>query len=78
MAKLEEYQKAEAYRFYCTTALKCIAENSRAICGGSAPEKSFWEILNGADTQKKKEMSQEEIIESVTKNAGLLVMDDEP
>lgn len=76
MAKLEEYQKAEAYRFYCTTALKCIAENTRSFCGGTAPEKSFWDIIHGADTPKEKDMTPEEIIESVTKKAGLTVIDD--
>lgn len=74
MAKLEEYQKAEAYRFYCTTALKCIADNTRLICGGSAPEKSFWDIMHG-ETKPEKKMTQEEIIESVTKNGGLTVID---
>lgn len=75
LAKLEEYQKAEAYRFYCTTALKCIADNTRMICGGSAPEKSFWDILHGASNPAKK-MTQEEIIDSVTKKGGLKVIDE--
>ena len=75
MAKLEEYQKAEAYRFYCTTALKCIADNTRLICGGSAPEKSFWDIMHGEQQKPEKKMTQEEIIESVTKNGGLTVID---
>ena len=72
---MEEYNKAEAYRYYCSTALKCIADNTRAICGGSSPEMTFWDIMHGVQVEKEPELSQEEMIDNITKNAGLNAVD---
>lgn len=76
-AKLEEHQKAEAYRYYCTTALKCIADNTRAMCGGgSAPEKSFWDIMHDSTPAKaEREKDSDEIISELTIGAGLTMID---
>lgn len=74
MAKLDEYQKAEAYRYYCTTALKCIADNTKAMYGGSSPDKSFWDIMHPSEV-KKPEKSQEEIITDLNVKAGLKMID---
>lgn len=58
-----------AYRIYITDTLKIIAENTaRSVPEGKYPTKRYVEILHPV-----KERSAEEIIESVIKNAGLVV-----
>lgn len=43
--KYEQYTKELQYKFYCASALKCIAENTQRAFGGKAPEKEFYEII---------------------------------
>lgn len=68
-ARFEEFQRAEAYRFYCSSALKCIAENTRNFASGTAPDKTLYDILNGKTIQDK---TPEDIIADVIAKGGLI------
>ena len=73
-ARFEQYQKAEAYRIFCSDALKCIAENTRNFAGGSAPSMRLYDVLCGKSQPKAEEKAPEEIVESVIKSGGLTML----
>lgn len=66
--------KDELYRIYLTDSLKIIAENTAKFVGGKSLTKRYFDMTN--DEKPKPEKSAEQIIEEVTKNAGLEVIDD--
>ncbi|MBR0340744.1 MAG: hypothetical protein IJH64_00565 [Oscillospiraceae bacterium] len=71
-----QYIKAEykelQYRAYVTDALKIIAENTAKYAGGSTLTKRYIEIAD--DSKPKPQKTAEQIIEEVTKKAGLEVI----
>lgn len=72
------FQKAEQeklYRIYTTDCLKLISENTAGFVNGKAMSKRFYEIAYNDETSKQPEKSAEEIVEEVTKNAGLVVIE---
>lgn len=69
-AKIRTELTQTAYRIYISDTLKVIAENTaRSVPEGKYPTKRLVEILHPV-----KERSAEEIIESVIKNAELVVI----
>ena len=69
-ARVKQETQQIAYRSYIADTLKIIAENTaKAIQEGKYPTQRFTEIIHPV-----KERSVEEIIESVIKNAELVVI----
>lgn len=68
-----QYIKREyLYRIYLTDALKLIADNTAKFVGGKSLTKRYFDMIN--DEKPKPEKSPEQIIDEVTKNAGLEVI----
>lgn len=63
----EEY----LYRMYVSDCLRIITENTAKFAGGSFMKMRYSELI---DSKPKPQKSAEEIIEEVTKNAGLEVI----
>lgn len=75
---MSQYLKQErdtAYRIYITDAMKLISENTAGLVGGKSMSKRFYEIAYNDETSKQPEKSAEEIVEEVTKKAGLEVIE---
>lgn len=60
------------YRIYMTDAVKIIAENAAHFAGGSTLAKRYYDMLG--EEKPKPEKTAEQIIDEVTKNAGLEVI----
>ena len=61
----------EIYRVYITDTLRIISENTAKYAGGAYATKRYAEIIN---PPKESNLTAEEIIGRVTKNAGIEVI----
>lgn len=76
IAVLQKENEEKLYRIYITDSLKLISENTAGLTNGKYMTKRFCDIAYDVEN-KELEKSAEEIIEEVTKNAGLVVKKNE-
>lgn len=69
--ELEGEIQNEVYRVYVTDTLRIISENTAKYAGGSYATKRYAEIIN---PPKQSNLTAEQIIEQVAKNAGIEVI----
>lgn len=69
--RIKEQKENEFYRLYVAECLRIISENTAKTAGGGYMSKSFDEIINPKPTDSR---SAEEIINDITKNAGIEVV----
>lgn len=70
---INEKNKETIYRIYVTDVLKTIAEATVRLGRGEISLPRYADLIE--PKQKKQEMSAEEIVEQVTRNAGLKVIE---
>lgn len=70
-ARLELYQREEAYRNYVTDALRMITENTSNINGGRYMTRSYSDIIDPVPVPDEPPMSAEDIALSIAQNLGL-------
>lgn len=68
---IEEYIHREIYKDYIADTLRCVAENTAKLNGGSSPKIRYRDIIN---PQKREEIqSPEDVIAKVNRKCGLIM-----
>jgi len=69
LARMEEENRAETYRFYVTDVLQAIAHNTASIvAGGLSMNKRYFELLHNEQKQEadvQDEISVEEVVDKI-------------
>lgn len=76
IAVFQKNQEEKLYKVYITDSLQLISENTAVFVKGKAISKRFYDIAYKDAENKQPEKSADEILNEVTKNTGLVVIDE--